>query len=243
MSAGGALHQATARKQLFEVRAEPFYSQVLSLIVSGIEKIQEGNPSATILLSHRFFRLPGWERIFQGVDDLTPVALEAGASALNLLRNREHFDAQDAGRTAPYFTSRPWIPKAESLKPEDRKGLSKSNYEMDADQMVRHPTHLLHRDLAYPVTDTPLFIGRDVSSEVKGIEIADRSDEISTAYCSIRRDGESVVLTVCSEKETFVDGERVEGRMDLSRGQTLHLGSLESGESLKLISCLTADET
>jgi pSer/pThr/pTyr-binding forkhead associated (FHA) protein len=98
---------------------------------------------------------------------------------------------------------------------------------------------VLHRDIAYPISDAPLGI----SSEKGGtqIHILKDSEGASSRHCTIRRQGKQVVLTNLSRSGTLLDGVKITGSTPLTRGQKIKTG--ESEEALQLIACLQKDET
>jgi predicted component of type VI protein secretion system len=103
------------------------------------------------------------------------------------------------------------------------------------------PTHLLHRSIAYPITDKPLSIGREIDSEMTRVQIDGQASRISPRYCTIGLRDRKVVLDEHSSDEIFVDGTRVNGSMVLALGQIIRLGA--NGEQFQLIACLNRDET
>ncbi|MCB9915320.1 MAG: SpoIIE family protein phosphatase [Planctomycetes bacterium] len=70
------------------------------------------------------------------------------------------------------------------------------------------------------LTDAPLVLGRDATLDV---HLADAG--ISRRHCRVRRSGARVLVEdLGSTNGTFVDGERVEGEVELPTGATLQLG-------------------
>jgi pSer/pThr/pTyr-binding forkhead associated (FHA) protein len=98
------------------------------------------------------------------------------------------------------------------------------------------PTHLLYRSIAYPVTEKPLTIGREIGADNTGVHIYGRTDETCARHCTIERHGREIVLNDYSTHGTFVNGIRVNGSMALKLGQIIRLGT--NGEQLQLIACL-----
>ncbi len=98
---------------------------------------------------------------------------------------------------------------------------------------------MLHRDIAYPISDAPLGI----SSEKGGtqIHILKDGEDTSSRHCTIRREGKQVVLTNLSRSGTLLDGVKITGSTPLTLGQKIKTG--ESEEALQLIACLQRDET
>ena len=103
------------------------------------------------------------------------------------------------------------------------------------------PTHLLHRSVAYPITDKPLSIGREMDSEITRVQAHGHASRISPRYCTIGLRDRKVVLDEHSSDGIFVDGTRVNGSMVLKLGQIIRLGT--NGEQFQLIACLNHNET
>ncbi len=98
------------------------------------------------------------------------------------------------------------------------------------------PTHLLYRSIAYPITEKPLTIGREIDSENNACADLWQRSRISPRYCTIGLRGREVVLDDYSTDGIFVDETRVNGSMALKLGQIIRLGT--NGEQLQLIACL-----
>ncbi|MEN8757907.1 MAG: hypothetical protein ABF303_05545, partial [Desulfobacterales bacterium] len=206
--------------------------QARVLVRSFMEKTGRPQGNVTVLMSHRFARLPGATTLMSGFDQPRLVELEIGASALNTLRIWDQFDRPTNGNGAAFFTSRPWQPSNTAGSPQSEPVKSTG----------RQTTHLLYRDLAYPITEAPLSIGQKNSAADGGLLIGGQSPEAARHYCSIRRMGEQVVLTVIGDQEILIDDQPLKGeRTALHLGQSVRLG--KPGEIIRLIACLKADET
>ncbi|MFC1824430.1 FHA domain-containing protein [Thermodesulfobacteriota bacterium] len=227
MRARQTVHNVTLTRDLLNKRAEPFFKRVRGLVVSALEG--GGNEkSSTLILSNRIARLPGIEAIRKTIDSCRTVELEAGGCALNVFRNREQFESRSDGSGASYFTSRPWR-VAQQLTKTKIQGVP----------FEQTPTHLLYRDLAYPITSAPIFIGREPVPEERSLTIS--NTQVSRKHCSVRQEGEDIVLTVYSSAGTYVNENRVEGSSRVTLGQIIRIGN--SKETVRLIASLDADET
>ena len=106
---------------------------------------------------------------------------------------------------------------------------------------MMRPTHLLYGDVAYPLSQNPLFMGSDPSPAGKGIYVPAQSSGVSKKHCTVHRDGDRIILTDTSNQGTFVNDQRVNGSTTLELGQIVRLGT--SGETFRLIACMETHET
>jgi len=231
MSGGSKTYHVTLTQELFFQKSEPVFRQIGRLIDRMREQHEKSEPAVVLQLTHRLTRLLGVKEMLAGKNDCLAIELEPGTGALGALQFRDQLSNQQAGQGAPFLTSRPLpnISQPHVSPPQPR-----------PKEQVR-PTHLLYRDLAYPITEQPLFIGREISADGSGIMIKGRIAGVSRKHCSIRLQGQVVVLEDFSSYGTFVDENRVTGNTTLQLGQVIRVGT--PGETLFLIACLNTDET
>lgn len=103
------------------------------------------------------------------------------------------------------------------------------------------PTHLLYRNVAYPISGRPLEIGTDLQGRDSGVPIQGNVAGVSRRHCSVQLKGPDVILSDYSTHGTFVDESRVNGTVALKLGSIIRIGT--PGETLQLIACLENDET
>jgi hypothetical protein len=183
-----------------------------------------------IQLSHRISRLPGFREILSTIEDTQIIELERGAAANGVLEIWRQLSDQPNTEGISFFTSRPW-----------RQSRPKLGVEPSVETADMLPTHLLHRSVAYPITDKPLSISKEGDSKTTCVQTAARASRISSRYCTIGLRDREVVLDEHSSDGIFVDGTRVRGSMVLRLGQMIRLGT--NGEQFQLIVCLNRDET
>ena len=107
---------------------------------------------------------------------------------------------------------------------------------------MRRPTHLLHNNLGYPLSDAPLFIGKKDSAAGGRVLIGRGSSEATHHLCTVHRMGEEVVLTVIEKGQIFIDDQLLTSDSTvLNLGQTFRVGT--PGENIRVIACLNTDET
>ncbi|HET9694292.1 MAG TPA: FHA domain-containing protein, partial [Steroidobacteraceae bacterium] len=98
------------------------------------------------------------------------------------------------------------------------------------------PTHVLFRGRAWPLTAVPLTLGWSVGAAPRALTLPAGIAGVSRAHCTLRvHDGQAVVEDQ-STYGTFVNDERVGGRVALRVGDVLRLGA--PGVTLELIRVL-----
>jgi pSer/pThr/pTyr-binding forkhead associated (FHA) protein len=102
------------------------------------------------------------------------------------------------------------------------------------------PTHILYKNRAYPLSAKPLIIAKGSSEDIS-FASNEQPAAGSGKHCTIHVSGDDVVLTNCSTAGTYVDTAKVAQTTLLQLGQTIRLDP--SGEELKLIVCVSTDET
>jgi hypothetical protein len=159
--------------------------------------------------------------------DTRIVELPAGAAALALPALwRELTDGRrPAG--ASFFNSRPWSATAH---------VSAAGQTPPA----RRPTHLLYRNLAYPIAPNPLTIGTALPAEGHGIRIEGDAGGIDPRHCTVQLQDGQAVLTDLSSGATFLNERRVGSPEPLHVGDAIRLGKI--AESIVAIACLDRHE-
>ena len=95
------------------------------------------------------------------------------------------------------------------------------------------PTHVLHRGQAWPLTPVPLTLGWSTGAAERALTLPAGIAGVSRAHCTLRVvDGQALVEDH-STYGTFVNDERVGGRVALRVGDVLRLGA--PGVTLELI--------
>ena len=224
-------YNITLKRDLFTRKAESVYGEICRLVETIRKKHGKDEHPVTLQISHRLSRLPGCKEMLSTIKDTQIIELGRGAGASGVLRIWQQLSAQRNAEGISFFTSRPW---QESRRNDD--------FEPPTEKAVDTlPTHLLHRSIAYPITERPLTIGKEIGSEKTRVQTDDGALRISPRYCTIGLRGREIVLDDYSSGGIFVDETRVSGRMTLKLGQIIRLEP--NGEQFQLIACLNHDET
>ncbi|UCG14136.1 MAG: FHA domain-containing protein [Deltaproteobacteria bacterium] len=234
MAAGPKIHRVTLSRDSFVQKSDVVFQEIRRLVADVLAHHGRSNSPITLQLAHRITRLPGWREMLTVMPDTEIIELQPGASAFGVLNLQDELGAQPAGRGALFVTTRPWHrSRPRSATPDD------------AIPFIHHdrqrPTHVLYRNLAYPISSRPLTIGRETGPNQPEVLIRGEVTGVSRKHCSIQTRGEEVVLVDHSTYGTFVDGIRVADTVILQLGQIIRVGT--PGEELQLIACVKTDET
>ncbi len=231
INGGAARYNITLKRDLITRKAEPIYAELNRLIARIRNKHPKDKPAVVLQVSHRLTRLPGCREMLATIKDAQIIELDRGAGAYGVLGIWNRLSDQHSSKNVSFFTSRPWQPSHREYD------------QLPSGKRVTEPlpTHLLYRSIAYPITENPLIIGREMGTGNTGVHIYGQTAGNCARHCSVELQGREIVLNDFSTDGTFVNGIRVNGSMALKLGQTIRLGT--DGQQLQLIACLEKDET
>lgn len=231
IAGGNSTYSIALSREIFLRTAKPVYAELVGLIRSLLERYGQGGSAAwRIQLTHRLAGLPGFVDHLRQVTNARIVTLTAGAAALALPTLWRDLAAGRSVEGTAFFTSRPQsVSEPESAPAFPRKQPEPSR-----------PTHLLYRNLAYPISDRPLLIGMDFPADSRNIRIESQMGGVSSRHCAVQLQGDQVLLTDYSPHGTFVNGRRIEGSAVLQIGHVVRVG--EPGETILAIACLDSHE-
>jgi hypothetical protein len=218
-----------ARRMLLEA-AKPVYEEVLAAVRDAARRGGASGTGVSVQISHRVARLPGILESLRQMPNTRVAALPAGAAALALPALwRELTAGRQISSGVALFRTRPWSTAGHSSA-------------VAPAAATRPATHLLYRNLAYPLTDQPLRIGRQPPVNGPRLRIeADDAAAVDSEHCSVLLQSGRAVLTDLSSTGTFLNNRRVEGSATLSVGDAIRLGA--SAEIILAIACLERHET
>ncbi|MCK5186877.1 MAG: FHA domain-containing protein [Deltaproteobacteria bacterium] len=230
MKAGSRSYRMTLTHDLFAGKCEAVFREVRQLIEEMAVKYGKTEMPLALEITHRVSTLPGFREEINKIANIEIIELEAGSSAFGVLTLQDRFAMQTASQGVTLLTSRPWQ-KIDPLK-------DCSNGTSQEDPI--HPTHILYKNLAYPISAKPLIIGQETENDIS-ICINDQVAGVNRKHCTIQKSGDDVLLVDNSSSGTFIDGVEVSGTAVLRLGQTIRIGT--PGEELCLIACVGTDET
>ena len=234
LAAAAKTHRVTITRDLFVEKSERFSSELRRLIVDMRER--HGNPesSLALLLTHRITRLPGWKEMLAEIPAANFIELQPGSAASGALRLWDQLSKQAPESGVALFASRPWPAVTKPSAVADQSVSPQTT-------LATRPTHVLYRNLAYPISDRPLTIGTGSTTDGVRLQIQAEAATVSQKHCTIQLRGDYAVLIDHSTSGTLVDEIPVSGATILSVGQTIRVGT--PGEKLLLIASLETDAT
>jgi hypothetical protein len=226
MTGGSRTYGITLTRDLLVRKAASVYTEIGQLIQGLRAQHQENETPVILQVTHRLARLPGCKETLGGIKAAEMVELEEGAGARGVLEIWHQLSDQTDNDEISYFTSRPLPQARPALAPRRPPDAS----------LNAKPTHLLYRNLAYPISNKPLTVGSGLDSESNDINITGETAGVSPRHCTIAIVDGDVVLHDMGTRGTFVDEKRVNGSIILKLGQTIRVGT--PGEQLQVISLI-----
>jgi len=223
-------YNVTLTRSQFVQKSEAVYGKFLQTIKNMRRKHRSDHCAVTLQLTQRLSRLPGCKEFLASIDDVQIIELDQGAAAQGILQIWNDLSEKPNTEGISFFTRRPW----------QRDYQSNTHGEPPVFGDTRRPTHVLYRSIAYPISEEPLYIGREITSAGTGVHIQGKIAGVSRKHCSIQRQGAEVILEDHSSYGTFVDDHRVSEPIILKLGQIIRVGT--PGEELQLIVSLDHDE-
>lgn len=226
MTGGSKVYHVTLTTELFSKIAAPVLDEIRRLIVRFDDQDGRSAPGRVLLLTDRLAGLPGITNMLTGMNNGNIIALPTGSGALGALGISEPVGAETRDSSTPFITTRP-LPGDETISLKTRPQPTGTQ---------PRPTHILYRDLAYPIAENPLYIGLAAVKDAPGIQIRGQVAGVSRKHCSVQLRGNEVVINDHSTYGTYVNEKPVAATTELKLGQVIRVGT--PGEKLKLIACL-----
>ncbi len=218
-----------------DTRAVDFVRADFAAAVRGIydavaQVLQRSRPTDARLhlrVSHRWVHLPGFTDRLAELRDCEVLPLPRGAAALGALAF-EGVLRRDPAQLA--LVQRLPVPlarvsaravePAQRIAPPDR------------------PTHVVHLGRAWPLLGEPLYLGVAPPPGRRSLAVA-AGPGVSRVHCVLERDNDGAWLEDQSTYGTFLNGERIGGRVALRVGDRLRLGN--PGVELELVRVVDGD--
>jgi hypothetical protein len=209
ISAGGHSHEVELPREAFATAAARIYDGV-------VQAVQRSRPAAgpmQVRVSHRWAALPGFLERLQALRDCDVLPLPRGAAALGALAY-ESAVRRPPGALA--LVQRLAVPRRAADGPAAATGT--------AVPVADRPTHVVFRSRAWTILREPLTLGAGVTDGRRALSVP-AGPGISRRHCTIARADDGVWLVDQSTYGTYVNGERVTGRVALRAGDRLRIGS------------------
>jgi hypothetical protein len=221
---GAATHRIVLPRTLLATAVETVAADILRLVQSARPP---GMP-LHLCFTPRVAEVPGLVARLGGLRDCLPVELPEGAAALGAVRAATGIvrpvDAIALVHRLPLQAAAPAEPVPEPLAADTA---------VPADAV---PTHVLFRGRAWPITTVPLVLGWSTGASTRALTLPAGIAGVSRAHCTLELRDDRAFVTDHSTYGTFVNDERIGGRLELRAGDVLRLGA--PGIALDLIRVL-----
>ncbi len=219
---GSTTHRIALTRAQLEAAVERLSDDILRLV-------QTARPPGTALhlcFSPRVASIPGLVARLAALRDCVVVELAQGAPAIGALRA-----AAAIVRPADAIALVHRLPLADAQ--DSTATVEPASFAVPAATV---PTHVLFRGRAWPITAVPLSLGWLVGAAPRVLTLPAGIAGVSRSHCTLElRDGQACVVDH-STYGTFVNDERIGGRLALQVGDVLRLGA--PGIALELIRVL-----
>lgn len=213
-----------------ELVREDFIAAAAPTYDAVVHALQRARPTLGPLylrVSHRWAALPGFLERLEGLRDCEASALPRGAAALGALACER---ALRRDPSALVLVQRLPVPLlATAAAPAAPK---------QAVPAGERPTHAVYRSRAHAIHAAPLVIGASIPDGQRAL-VVPAGPGISRVHCVLWRDADGVWLEDRSTYGTYLNGERMGGRVALAVGDRLRVGS--PGVELELVRTVDDD--
>jgi hypothetical protein len=235
---GAARAALEARGERFEVElsrdqlaqaAQPIYRELLRLL----HDLRPAGARLTLAAPALLAELPGLPEELESFGGCDLVLLPDGFAAVAATRLLSLQVAE--GDTVRLLRSLPRTAAVQGTLPVERRRLE------GAASRAPRPSHVLHAGRAFKLGEAAVDVGRGANAAAHGIALPEGLAGVSRRHCSFVREGSDAVLVDHSRFGTWLNGERVAGRVRLHAGDRVRIG--DPGVELDLIAVDGAQET
>jgi hypothetical protein len=194
------------------------YQAILNLV----REVAGTGSRPSLVLTQTFSTLPGLQEEIEEAVGTEAVVLGQDAAATGALKQQQVL-SQPEDHDVEFVSDLPvGLPRG---KPGgDSESVSRAARPVSKGQ-DNPPTHLLYEGVAHPIDGDRLFVGVALPSGDRGVQLTGETAGISRRHCSIRRQGDQVILEDHSTYGSFLNGSRIEGKAPLAAGDRLRLGT------------------
>jgi len=213
-----------------ELARADFVEAVQGLYDAVVQVLQRARPAGGTLhvrMSHRWAALPGFADRLAAVRDCELRPLPRGAAALGALAFERVLRRDPAELT---LVQRLPVPLARGPA-----GVATTGARVAAEE---RPTHVVHRGRAWALGREVLNVGSAVPAGRRALTVA-AGPGVSRVHCGLGSDADGAWLEDQSTYGTWLNGERVGGRVALRAGDRLRLGN--PGVELELVRGVDGD--
>ena len=209
VEAGGATYSVELDAQDFARAASHVYEEYARVL----QRSRPAGGPLHLRLSHRFAPLPGLHERLAEIRDCEAVRLPRGAAALGALAYEQFLRRDGRGLTLVQHLPVP-------LRPGPVRPLAAAA----SVPAAMRPTHAVVASRAYRISPHPLTLGSAVPGDRRAL-LLEPGPGVSRSHCTLWSDGDATWLEDHSTYGTFVNGDRIAGRVALRAGDRVRVGS------------------
>jgi hypothetical protein len=209
LASGDATHSIELAASDFAAAAARIYDEYARVL----QRARPAGSPLHVRLSHRFAALPGVAERLAEIRDCEVIRLPRGAAALGALAFERELRRGGRG-----------LALVQHLPVPLRAGASRAARQSPATPADARPTHLVLASRAYRIGSRPLTLGSAVAADRRALPL-EPGPGVSRAHCTLSSEDGAAWLEDHSTYGTFVNGERIAGRVELRTGDRLRIGS------------------
>jgi hypothetical protein len=209
IESGGTSHAVELERPEFARAAAHVYEEYVRVL----QRSRPAGAPLHVRLSHRLAALPGLDEQLASVRDCEVVRLPRGAAALGALAY-ERVLRRD-GRGLALVQHLPVPLRAETARPLERAATVPP---------ALRPTHVVHASRAYRIGPRPITLGSAVPGDRRALAL-EAGPGVSRSHCTFLVEAGAAWLEDHSTYGTFVNGDRIAGRVELRAGDRVRIGS------------------
>jgi hypothetical protein len=198
---------------------------VCDAVAQALQRARPAGGPLHVRVSHRWRLVPGFMQRLAELRDCEVRLLPRGAAALGALAFERELRRDPAQLT---LVQRLPVAPARRSMPATASPVTA----MDV------PTHVVHLGRAWSLAGAALHVGAAIPAGQRGLAVA-AGPGVSRVHCRLGLDAQGAWLEDLSTYGTFLNGERVGGRVALRAGDRLRLGN--PGVSLELVRVVDGD--
>jgi hypothetical protein len=187
-----------------------------------VRAVADAGSRPSLVLTRALSSLPGLQAEIEEAADTEAVVLDPDAAVMGALKQElVLFGTED--HEVDFVTELP-IGQSPLQPVGESKSVSKSGGSVSKGQ-GKTPSHLLYEGVAHPIEAEPLRLGIALPANARCVRLVGETAGISRHHCSIRRQGEHVIVEDHSTYGSFLNGSRIDGEAPLAAGDRLRLGT------------------
>ncbi len=209
IESGGATHAIELTSADFAAAAARIYDDYARVL----QRARAAGGPLQVRLSHRFALLPGLDARFAEIRDCEVLPLPRGAAALGALAYERVLRCDGRG-----------LVLVQHLPVPLRPGVTGGSVRPATVPVGSRPTHVVLASRLYALGARALTLGSAVPDDRRAV-VLEAGPGVSRVHCTLACDAGAVWLEDHSTYGTFLNGERIAGRVELRAGDRVRVGS------------------